>query len=273
MSKLKDTFRSLLRRAGFELLHRNDDPVLAELRKLHETLRLELGNRIRWSDTLARPAAHACLRHLLELHRIDLLLDVGANQGQFAQLARHVGYTGEIVSFEPLSRYREVLRKAANEDGRWRIIASAVGSQAAELDLNVCADDSFSSLHTLNDSARARFGGHVAVDSVERVSVCTLDSLWPELDQGRGRRVLLKTDTQGHDLAVLSGASAVLPWTCAVVTEAAIQPIYAGAPRFVEIAAWLERAGFVLSGVFPTSHRPEDLSLIEVDAFFTKLRA
>jgi len=270
MNLFKNTVRSLLRRAGFELLHRTDDPVLAELRELHETLRLNSHDRLRWSDSLAQPAAHACLRHLLQLHQIDLLLDVGANQGQFARLARLVGYQGEIVSFEPLSRYHEDLRRAAALDGRWRIVPGAIGSEAAELELNVYENDSFSSLHPINAAGQSRFGGLVNVTGVERVRVQTLDSLWPELSGGATRRVMLKTDTQGHDLAVLAGAGLVLRDTHAIFTEASIQPIYAGTPLFFELAAWLQARGFLLSGVFPLAHRPENLSLIEIDAFFTK---
>jgi len=267
---LKTLIRAGVRRAGFELLHRTDDSVLTELRELHESLRLDPHNRTHWSDVLAQPAAHACLRHMLQLHRIDLLLDVGANQGQFARLARGVGYTGEIISFEPLSHYHEKLHAAAASDGRWRILPVAIGRESAEMDLNVCANDSFSSLHAANAAGQARFGGQMAVSRVERVQVRTLDSLWPELGGGLQRRVMLKTDTQGHDLEVLAGASDVLRDTHALVTEASIQPIYAGTPLFFEVAAWLESRGFVLSGIFPMAHRPEDLAVIEVDAFFTK---
>ncbi len=267
---MKQFLRGLLRRLGFELLHRTDDPVLQELRELHETLRLDLSNRLRWEDSLALPAAHACLRHLLELHRIDLLIDVGAHQGQFARLARTLSYEGEIISFEPLRHLQETLNVAAAADGHWRVLPFALGSEPAEMDFAVHRDDVFSSLHAVNAAGIARFRDMVAIDRIERVQVRTLDSLWLELGVGDGRRGLLKTDTQGHDLAVLAGASEVLRDTLAVATEASIQPIYSDTPLFPEVVAWLQSRGFALSGVFPTSHRPDDLALIEVDAFFTR---
>jgi FkbM family methyltransferase len=267
---LKNLLRSLLRRAGYDLVHRSDDSVLAELRALQDSLRLAPHDHLRWSDSLAVPASHACLRHLLRLQKIDLLIDVGANRGQFARLARQVGYTGEIVSFEPLSRYHPDLRAAAAADGRWRIFPVAAGSENTAMDLNVAANDVFSSLHPISDTGQARFGAQMAVGAVERVQVRTLDSLWPELSGGVTRRVLLKTDTQGHDLEVLGGATQVLGSTHALMTEASIQNIYAGTPRFFDVTSWLESRGFALSGVFPMSHRVEDLAVIEVDAFFTR---
>ena len=146
----------------------------------------------------------------------------------------------------------------------------ALGSASAELELHVYSDDTFSSLHTINPTGHARFHELVAETKIERVPVRTLDDLWPELGGGAERRVLLKTDTQGHDLSVLAGSTTPLLSTYAVITEAAFQPIYAGAPLFAETAEWLNARGFVVSGLFPISHRAEDLALIELDAFFTR---
>jgi len=270
---MKKLFRSTLRRLGFELLHRDDDPILTELRELHETLRLEPHNRVLWDDSLPQPAAHACLRNLIQLHGIDLVLDVGANRGQFAHLVRRIGYSGEIVSFEPLARCQSELCAAAATDGHRKIVPVALGSASAELDLHVYNDDTFSSLHIINATGHNRFQELAVETKTEHVIVRKLDDFWPELCGKAKRRVLLKTDTQGHDLSVLVGATETLLSTYAVITEAAFQPIYIGSPLFAEIAAWLDARGFVVSGLFPISHRPEDLALIELDAFFTRLDA
>jgi FkbM family methyltransferase len=267
---MKAIIRSMLRHIGYELVHRNVDPILAEIRAIHENLRLCPGNDLSWADTLSAPAAHACIRSMLRLHQIDLVLDVGANRGQFARLLRRLGYAGDIVSFEPLAKYRSELAVAAAADRRWRIIPLAMGNAVAELDLHVCKDDAFSSLHPVNDIARSRFGDLVAEKHVERVSVRRLDDQWPALSEGRPRNVLLKSDTQGHDLAVLEGATAVLSSTRAIVTEAAFVPLYEQAPLFPQVSSWLAARGFALSGIFPISHHPEDLTLIETDCVFTR---
>ena len=267
---MKQMLRNLISQQGFELLRRTDDPILARLRTLHEKLRLAPQETVRHDTWLPQPAAYAHLRHLLQFHSIDLIIDVGANRGQFARLTRELGYSGEIFSFEPQLRYREELHHAAAADDRWQFMPYAVGDVPGELELHVFQDDEFSSLHAINQAGESTFGTLVAEDHVEQVPVRTLDSLWMEISGGKTHSVLLKTDTQGHDLAVLSGATTVFPSVQAVLTEAAFLPIYDNAPLFVDVAQWLRSRGFVPSGLFPISHRPTDLALIEIDAFFTR---
>lgn len=266
---MKQFIRGLLRRGGFELLHHTDDPVLAEMRRLHESLRLQ-PDPLHWDDILPQPAAQAHLRNLVQLHRIDLVLDVGANRGQFARHVRRLGFQGRIVSFEPQSSLQGQLKAEASRDPDWMIVPCALGATAGTLRLQVFRNDTFSSLHPMNALGRERFAELVAEEKTEQVAIRTLDEVWPEISGGGPHRVLLKTDTQGHDLAVLQGATEVLGRTQAILTEAAMQPIYDDAPLYAELAAWLAARGFVPSGLFPIAHRREDLALIELDAFFTR---
>jgi FkbM family methyltransferase len=266
---VKAFIRRLLRRAGFELLHGSDDPVLADLRRLHEALRLA-ADPLAWDDSLPQPAANSHLRNLLQVHRIDLVLDVGANRGQFARLVRLLGFRGRIVSCEPQSALQARLQAEAARDPDWLVLPCAVGAANGTVNLQVFRNDTFSSLHAINALGQARFAGLVAEDRTETVAVRTLDDIWPGIAGTGPRRVLLKTDTQGHDLAVLQGAAEVLTRTHAVLTEAALQPIYDDAPLYAELAAWLATRGFAPSGLYPISHRREDLALIELDAFFTR---
>lgn len=266
---MKDLIRRLLRRRGLALVHHTDDAVLTDLRDLHETLR-HSDDALRWDDSLPQPAARAHLRHLLRHHRINVVVDVGANRGQFALQLRRLGFTGRIVSFEPQADLQGSLAAAAAGDPTWVIRHCALGAAPATLTLQVFANDTFSSLHPMNSLGRHRFGELVAPTREETVAVHTLDSVWADVAGPGPHRILLKTDTQGHDLEVLEGAAGTLAATCAIVAEAAIEPIYEGAPRLADLAAWLGARGFVPSGIFPISHRREDLALIEVDAFFTR---
>ena len=39
---------------------------------------------------------------LLDRYQINVVIDVGANEGQFASELRRMGYQGKIISFEPI---------------------------------------------------------------------------------------------------------------------------------------------------------------------------
>ena len=62
-------------------------------------------NRIGFDLTRYRPERSEAgrLSLMLNHHKVNLVLDVGANTGQFAKALRQGGYQGKMLSFEPLS--------------------------------------------------------------------------------------------------------------------------------------------------------------------------
>ena len=77
------------------------------------------------------------LRRWADSEGIDLILDVGANTGQFATRLRQAGYRGRIESFEPVPETVAVLRKAARDDPRWRVHELALGEEDGTAVINV----------------------------------------------------------------------------------------------------------------------------------------
>jgi len=237
-----------------------------------------LGDRIRLGSTsdnwrahdLGHPGFLDQIRRLIEIHDPDLVIDVGANRGQFAESIRRLGYRGALVSFEPVPHLnRELLGKSAT-DPDWTIVNAAAGDEAGEFDLGVYSDDSLSSLHTPGEEAKRLFGPYFGGKATVRAKVISIDAWLNEAGRETARRILLKSDTQGHDLAVLKGARSALQRTSAVVTEVSFIRMYDGSPTYREVFEFLEAAGFVAGGLFPISHRAADLALIEMDAIFVR---
>lgn len=244
---------------------------MGELLQAYRELRLAAPTGLHWQQRLARVAALGHLRNLLRELRVECVIDIGANTGQFGRALRQIGFHGRIISFEPMDHARRELEASAANDTSWEVLPLALGATSETKTLKVFSDDTFSSLHSIKKTGAQIFGDYVRVAQNQDVLVERLDAIWPRLFLERKPGViLLKTDTQGHDLEVLHGAELSLAKVVAVLTEAAIEPIYEDAPGLGDVTMYLEERGFRASGFYPLSHRPESLSMIELDAFFVR---
>jgi FkbM family methyltransferase len=196
------------------------------------------------------------LGRLLNELRIDCVIDVGANQGQYARLLRRLRYTGLILSFEPNP---DVFRAAQSEfagDGSWRGYGYALGSSNAELEFNVFENSEVSSFLAAGDRLKSK------IIRSTKVPVRRLDDVMPEiLPDWKQRRLFLKCDTQGFDLEVVKGAEGVLQAICGLQSEIAVQPLYAGMPRYLEALKYYEGLGFSVFELWQNNTTSDGLAL------------
>ena len=195
--------------------------------------------------------------------RIDLVLDVGARQGEFGRFLRRNGYQGRIVSFEPVCSNYELLTKRTAGDTLWSCRNEAVGSADGTAEINVTDLSSFSSFRSPSDFAVETWGEMIDVVHVERVPVRRLDAVWDQV-VGAARSVFLKIDTQGWDLEVLAGATGKLTEVRALQTEVSIKAVYEDTPSLADSLEALRSYGFAPSGLFPVESE-SDGRLIEMD--------
>ena len=92
-----------------------------------------------------------------------------------------------------------------------------------------------------------------------------LDSLLP---CDMARPVLLKVDTQGHELAVIEGARELLPTIDAVILETSMMEFRTGIPIFHEVIAAMAARGFVVYDLLEGHERLLDGALAQVDVAF-----
>lgn len=204
------------------------------------------------------------LRQILETYRVDMVIDVGANEGQFGRLLRGLDYEGIIHSFEPLSSAFAALGKAAQNDPCWHVHNVALGDAKGELTLHVGASSDFSSLLPASAFGAAHFKG-LSPRGQQTVAVHRLEDYGQGLPDFAGQRVLLKLDTQGYDYQVFAGAAGLRPRLVALLSELSFQPIYEGMKPYLEMLLHYTRQGFAVSGVFPVSRDKETEALIEAD--------
>lgn len=193
--------------------------------------------------------------HLLGLRHVDLVLDVGANQGQFARGLRRGGYEGQIESFEPARAALDQLRQFAARDPRWNVVGVAVGDVPAVARLHEAAASDLSSLLLPEDRLLRRFPTAQEVRSYD-VPVITLDDWWHAPDTPDAGRIFLKVDTQGYDLRVLRGASDVLPYVQVLQLEMSLKANYRGLDNgFSDVLEQTASLGFA----------PADFTLVNSD--------
>jgi FkbM family methyltransferase len=101
---------------------------------------------------------------LLSHFRINKIFDIGANMGQYVLSMREAGYTGEIISFEPVSTQFATLSKAAKNDPNLQAVNMALGSRDEETFISIAGNSESSSLlemmpeHTNNEPRSAYVG-------------------------------------------------------------------------------------------------------------------
>ncbi|WP_375454038.1 FkbM family methyltransferase [uncultured Methylobacterium sp.] len=209
-------------------------------------------------------AEHVGLRDLIRRERIDVVLDVGANTGQFAQGLRQAGFAGRILSFEPVRRDFEAASLRMRNDPLWTGLRMALGDVDGTAAINVVP-----SLTVMN-SLLAPITASRPLD-IEQVDIRRLDGLLLDLlPDLAARRILLKMDTQGYDLRCFSGAEGCLGAVQALYSELSVLPIYAGAPHYLQSLARYEAAGFALVDLSVVSRRGDAIQ--EMNCLMRRVR-
>ncbi|WAC20449.1 FkbM family methyltransferase [Luteolibacter sp. SL250] len=179
----------------------------------------------------------------------DLVLDVGANAGQFGQELREAGYRGDIHSFEPLDDAFAILAQTAARDARWNVKNCALGAERGESVIHV-SNNSFSSslLGMLPTHEEAAPESKYVRD--QKISVETLDHLFPDI-VSRKRSIWLKIDTQGFENQVIAGAKRSLAQIDTVQMEVSLTPLYDGALSIEQMISMMSSHGYCIVDVEP----------------------
>ena len=158
-------------------------------------------------------------------HKINLIYDVGANDGGFAMLKRKEGYRNNIVSFEPLGQAYKALKNNALNDEKWKVHKRvAIGASEGATLINVSGNSYSSSLlPMLNTHLEA--ASESKYISNEDVEIITLDSIFKQYYH-RGDTVAVKIDTQGYESQVLEGLERHFNDVALFQLELSIIPLY-----------------------------------------------
>jgi FkbM family methyltransferase len=210
------------------------------------------------------------LRHSLLFSQlpIDLVLDVGANTGQFARQCRAAGYSGKIISFEPSTAAHAGLLRSAASDPHWSVAdRMALGAANGETEINIAVNSFSSSILPMLDTHLSA-APESAYLHKEVVPVRRLDDVLPPDDSTQ--TIFLKLDVQGYESQVLAGATRLLPRTIAIQLEMSLLPLYEGETLMPQMVASLTAKGFDLFDLEASFRNPTTGRLLQVDGIFTR---
>lgn len=210
----------------------------------------------------------AQISSILKQYKIDVVIDVGANEGQFAKLIRKY-FDGDIYSFEPVSSTFKLLEANSKSDHQWYVYNFALGSENKMQNIHLSSHSVFNSLLKTNSYCEQHFGEKVITFGEEIISIKRMDSILRDLiPKIENKRILLKMDTQGFDMNVFSGIGSYLNYVYAIQTELSLIPIYDEMPHWTKNVEIFEANGFHVTGLFPVNRDKE--KVIEYDCLMTR---
>lgn len=208
------------------------------------------------------------LKYIIEQMRINVIIDVGANVGQFSTYFKEMNYDGYIYSFEPLSDAYKELKKNSKNDNKWIIYNCALGSEEKKIEINISKNSQSSSVLEINESHITGAFDSIYIDK-ENIQMYRLDKFETELLKN-GKNIFLKIDTQGYELEVLRGCTNILKYIKIIQLEISFKELYQGAPLFDEVINYLGKIGFYLVGLEKVFAHEQTKELLQVDGIFLK---
>jgi FkbM family methyltransferase len=216
-----------------------------------------------------RPSDTTYLARIMRQAEVTIVLDVGANTGQFAKSLRLGGYLGRIVSFEPLSSAHGRLVRAAKRDCNWSVAPRmAIGDHDGSIEINIAGNG-------VSSSILGMLPAHLAADpdsayvGREMVPMRTLDGAAAKYVR-REDRIFLKADVQGAENCVLAGAANLLPQVVGLQLELSLVPCYRDQLLFFAMTERMGRLGYSLWALSPGATDERTGRQLQCDGVFVR---
>ncbi len=203
---------------------------------------------------------------MLDARRVDLILDVGANVGQFAEKIFEAGYEKRIVSYEPLSRPYGILTEKSRTNPNWDVERLCIGDSTGEVELMISHNEIASSILGTTP-VLSEFQPEFEYVGSEKVEVTTLDAAASSVITS-AEKPFLKVDVQGFEEQVLRGAEETLARCVGLQIELSFLELYDGQMLFSEMLRGLEQKGFTPYRFYPAWIDVRDGRWLQADGLF-----
>lgn len=224
-------------------------------------------NKYGWDVHRYVPRLKDARKMLLLQKKIDLALDIGGYVGGHAIELRQDGYSGTIVSFEPVLEAFLQMREQSDKDPLWESFQLALGSKGGTTNINVGNKTYTSSVLTYG-LAYKELDTRLKSEPQDAQMV-RLDS-WVETSPWSENRIFIKLDVQGYEKECLEGAKGILSKVEIIQCELSFVELYTGSWMFREALDWFERNGFNLYQIERGFQDIQQARLLQVDGLFVR---
>jgi FkbM family methyltransferase len=187
---------------------------------------------------------------------IRSVIDIGASDGKWSINAMRTFPRASFLAIEPLRERHDVLERLKQKHNNFDYVLCAAGDTDAEQIM----------LNVSDDLDGSTVGG--TVGEGRSVPVTTVDAIVSE--KKLEGPFLLKFDTHGYEVAILSGAKDTLAKTNVIVMEVYNFKITDHALRFHEMCSHMERLGFRCHDIAGPMLRLYDKAFWQMDIFFSR---
>lgn len=204
----------------------------------------------------------------LRRNKCQVVLDIGANTGQFATRARKALPEASIYSFEPVAEALALLRERALHDSKLHVVPLALGAVEEVREMLVIDSftpgSSFLKLSAETSIALSQCSPQRACE----VRVTTLDG-WARAQELNGP-IAIKIDVQGYETQVISGGEETLRRASIVIVEVSYNAVYQAQELFDDTYMLMRQMGFRCVGVTDPTYLPNSSTVIQADALFER---
>ena len=212
-----------------------------------------LGLEIRFIKNLNEVRKKEKQKKELEVYNVLLdfdiksIIDIGANEGQFAKTIRAIFPTASIYSFEPLPDVYEKLSMLCLQDPKLQVFNLALSNDSEIKQMFKSSFSPSSSILPMLDLHKKEWPDSSSNTIVE-VNSITLDDWIEAFNEIFNDNFLIKLDVQGYELPVIQGGINTLKQAKIVLIEVSFYEFYENQPLFDDVYDCLRKLGFEYRG-------------------------
>jgi FkbM family methyltransferase len=200
---------------------------------------------------------------------IGSVIDVGANQGQFAQYITKFFPKAHLFCFEPLPKPFRELQAWADRHKQVIAFNLALGDHAGTVDMYYHLDFSpGSSFLTTTEMAESVYP-FINRKAIVPVTMSTLDQTLSMMAKDMPREILIKLDVQGYEDRVIRGGQEVFTKAKAAILEVNVDSLYDQQADFKDLLLMLSALNYRYVGNIEQNYGAEG-HVIYFDAVFIK---